>query len=79
MIPFNKLMHNSNLHFTLPFQLIQGVIYFLSALLLIFKKIGKNYVPFIPENILIYICIIGALIGGFYMILSRFHRAKIIL
>lgn len=79
MNPFGKIMHSNSLHLTIPFQLLQGIIYFLSALLLILKKMEKDLIPFIPENVLSYICIIGSLVGGFYLIANRFHRAKILL
>jgi Cu/Ag efflux pump CusA len=65
------------MHVELPFQFLLGLIFMSVGSLLILKKIGRNYVPFIPEEILIWICAVGAAVGGFYLLLTKLWRHRI--
>ncbi len=66
-------------HFHLPGQLIMGLLFLVFGALLLLKKIGKDYVPFIPEEVFLYITAIGSLIGGFYLIVTQIWRPRIYL
>jgi hypothetical protein len=70
--------HGSNtMHVHLPAQGLMGVLFLGFGLLLILKKFGQDYLPFIPEEVIIWICAIGSLIGGFYLILTKIFRPRI--
>ncbi|MEM2131370.1 MAG: hypothetical protein QXR96_02520 [Candidatus Woesearchaeota archaeon] len=72
-------MHgSSHLHFSIPLQILQGLIYLSAGVLLFLKNTGKDLIPFIPESVLIFICIIGSIIGGFYLIGAKLFRPRII-
>jgi hypothetical protein len=66
-------------HFHLPSQFLMGLIFLVFGTLLLLKKIGKDFIPFIPEVVFIYICAIGSIIGGFYLIVTQIWRPRIYL
>jgi hypothetical protein len=72
-------MMRSRSHFELPFQLLMGVFFFTVGLLLLLKMIGRDYAPFIPQEVLIPLTAVGCLIGGFYLIIIKFWRPRIYL
>ncbi len=61
-------------HFHIPAQFFLGVLFLAFGTLLLLKKLGKDFVPFIPEEVFLYICAIGSVVGGFYLIMSKLFR-----
>jgi len=66
-------------HFHLPAQFLLGLIFLAGGALLLLKKIGRNYLPFLPETALIYICAIGSLLGGFHLVITKIWKPRIYL
>lgn len=66
-------------HFSLPGQFLLGVLFLTIGSLLLLKKLGKNYLPFIPQEAMIYIAALGSIIGGFYLIVTQIWRPRIYL
>ena len=67
----------STSHVRLPFQFLLGIIFLAAGALLILKYFGKDYLPFMPEPLLVVICALGSVLGGFYLILVRIWRPRI--
>ena len=63
-------------HFHLPAQFLLGLIFLASGALLLLKKIGRDYLPFLPETVLIYICAIGSVLGGIHMVISKIWKPR---
>ena len=68
-----------NPYFHLPAQIILGIVFFLAGFLLLAKKLGNDYLPFLPEDLLVLVCALGCAISGIYMIIVKFHRPRIYL
>ena len=64
-------------HFHLPMQFFLGLLFLAAGALFFLKKIGRDYIPFIPENILIYICAAGSLLGGVHLIISKIWKPRV--
>ena len=71
-----KQKHGSH-GFHLPSQFFLGLIFFLTGGLLLLKKIGLNYLPYIPESVLVYICALGSFLGGMYLVVHKIWRPRI--
>ncbi|MFH2020037.1 MAG: hypothetical protein ABIJ34_01370 [archaeon] len=65
------------LHVEIPGQFLLGLVFMSVGTLLTLKLLGKNYVPFIPQEYLVWICAVGAAVGGFYLILAKIWRPPI--
>ncbi len=65
--------------FQFPAQLILGIIFSFSGSLFLLKQVGKDYLPFIPDKILVYICAIGSLLGGIHLIISKIWKPRVYL
>jgi drug/metabolite transporter (DMT)-like permease len=66
-------MHDS--HFELPGQLLLGLLFLACGVLLILKKyFNKDYLPMIPEQIVITVCIVGSTLGGLYLVISKLWK-----
>jgi hypothetical protein len=63
----------------IPGQLLLGILFMVFGALFLLKKIGRDYVPFIPEDVFIYVCAVGSMLGGFYMIIKRLFGHRIYL
>jgi hypothetical protein len=61
-------------HFHLPGQFFLGILFMTFGALLLLKKIGKDFIPFIPQEVFLYICAFGSLIGGFYLVVTKIFR-----
>ena len=66
-------------HFTLPSQFLLGLVFFFVGGLLISRKMGFEYLMFIPEQLLVFVCAVGSFLGGFYLVVVRVWRPRIIL
>ena len=66
-------------HVRLPFQFLLGLLFLTAGALLILKYFGRDYLPFLPESVLVVICALGSVLGGFYLILARLWRPRIYL
>lgn len=64
-------------HVRLPFQFLLGILFLTAGVLLILKYFGRDYLPFLPESVLVGICALGSVLGGFYLILARIWRPRI--
>ena len=64
-------------HFHLPFQLVLGIVFFLSGGILLAKALGFDFAPFIPESIVLYICALGSFLGGFYLIVTKLFAPRV--
>lgn len=64
-------------HVRLPFQFLLGILFLTAGALLILKYFGKDYLPFMPESVLVSICALGSVLGGFYLVLARLWRPRI--
>jgi len=76
-IPVAKSPVHGMPHFYLPFQFLLGLVFTLTGILLLFKDVRTNYVPFIPESLLYYISAIGSLVGGFYLLITKVWRPRV--
>jgi hypothetical protein len=68
---------NTGGHFHLPQQFLLGLFFLAFGVLFILKLIGKDYVPFIPKEVFVWICAVGSIIGGFYLIVTQIWRPRI--
>jgi hypothetical protein len=66
-------------HFHLPAQMLLGFLFMAFGGLFLLKKIGNDYLPFIPEEVFIYVTAVGSLLGGFYLIISQIWKPRIYL
>ncbi len=64
-------------HVRLPFQFLLGILFLTAGALLILKYFGKDYLPFMPEPVLVSICALGSVLGGFYLVLTMIWRPRI--
>jgi hypothetical protein len=65
-------------HFHLPQQFLLGLFFLAFGILFILNLIGKNYLPFkIPQEVFGWICAVGSIIGGFYLIVTQLWRPRI--
>lgn len=76
-LPQHSPFQASIFHF--PSQMLLGCLFIVFGVLLLLKKIGKDYLPFLPEDILVYGCIAGTIIGGLHMIWAKIWRPRIYL
>lgn len=65
-------------HFSIPGQFFLGFVFMGFGALLFLKMIGKDYLPIIPKEILIYIAAAGSVIGGFYLVVTHIWRPRLI-
>ncbi|MBN2367698.1 hypothetical protein JXC34_01670 [Candidatus Woesearchaeota archaeon] len=70
-------MHSSHIH--LPMQMLLGIIFLVTGSLLLLKKIGQDYIPFLPEEPLVWVVAVGSVLGGFYLILTKLWRPRLYL
>jgi len=77
--PSSLHRQTSGSHAGIPLQLPLGILFTVGGALLLLKKAGRDYLPFIPEEVIIYIVAIGSLIGGLYLIWKRLWRPRIYL
>jgi hypothetical protein len=75
--PGGGLGSNIGGHFRLPQQFLLGLLFLAFGILLILKLIGKDYVPFIPKEVFVWICAVGSVVGGFYLIVTQLIRPRI--
>ncbi|MBN2422791.1 hypothetical protein JXB41_06180 [Candidatus Woesearchaeota archaeon] len=61
----------------LPIKLILGILFSISGLLLFIQLIGKSIGFNVPSIILEYICAVGSVLGGLYMLWRTIWRPRI--
>lgn len=66
-------------HFHMPAQLLMGFIGIAAGSLLLLKKFGMDYIPFLPESLLIYACAAISIFGGIHMVISKIFKPRLYL
>ena len=66
-------------HASFPAQLLLGLLFMAAGLMLLAKKIGADFVPYVPEILLVYVCAIGGIVGGLYLIIHKIYRPRLYL
>ena len=64
-------------HFTYPMQMLLGLLFLGAGSLLLLKKFGLDYISFLAEEIFVYICAVGSVLGGLYLIWHKLWRPRI--
>ena len=57
-------------------QVVLGIFFFASGLLMVMKYAGRDLAPFIPEAVLLRVVAAGSLVGGFYLIVSKLFKPR---
>lgn len=65
-------------HFHIPFQLLLGLLFFSTGLLLLLKTFNVYSLP-IPEEVYFYVTAFGSTIGGLYLIITKIYKPRIYL
>jgi len=66
-------------HFHLPAQFFLGLLFLAAGTLLLLKYFGKDFLPILPEPVLVTICALGSAIGGFYLLIHKIWRPRLYL
>ncbi len=77
MVSALKPKSNIGGHFHLPQQFLMGLFSLAFGVLFILKLIGKDYVPFIPKEVFTWVCAVGSVVGGFYLLMTQLVRPRI--